>query len=69
MKKKLILFVGGLIASSILTIVVESNIIVTQVSKGKCYDDMGAVPHNEFGMLLGTGRSSAPSTCRCPRAQ
>ena len=69
MKKKLILFVGGLIASSILTIVVESNIIVTQVSKGKCYDDMVAVPHNEFGMLLGTGRSSAPSPYYDARVQ
>ena len=69
MKKKLILFVGGLIASSILTIVVESNIIVTQVSKGKYYDDVVAVPHNEFGMLLGTGRRSAPSPYYDARVQ
>ena len=69
MTKKLLLFLSGLVASCILTVVVESNIIVTQVSKGKCYDDMGAVPHNEFGMLLGTGRSSAPSPYYDARVQ
>lgn len=60
MKRKLLLICSFLVGV-ILSLIIESNILVTYVSKGKCYDDMDSIPHNTFGMLLGTGRSSAPS--------
>ena len=60
MKRKILLFCSFL-AGLILAIIIESNILVAYVSKGKCYDDISAIPHCTFGLLLGTGRSSAPS--------
>ena len=60
MKRKLLLICSFLVGL-ILSIIIESNIIVAYVSKGKCYDDVETIPHNSFGLLLGTGRSSAPS--------
>lgn len=45
----------------LLAIVLACNLLVVHVSKGKCYDDIDAIPHNTFGLLLGTGRSSTPS--------
>lgn len=42
-------------------VVVACNVLVIQVSKGKCYDDIGIIPHRTYGLLLGTGRSAAPS--------
>lgn len=45
----------------LLAIVLACNLLVGQVSNGKCYDDIDATPHNTFGLLLGTGRSSKPS--------
>ena len=46
---------------TIATTILVSNIIVVVVSKGRCYDDINAIPHNTYGLLLGTGRSSKPS--------
>ena len=31
------------------------------MDNGKCYDDLDAIPHRTYGLLLGTGRSSTPS--------
>ena len=42
-------------------VIVVCNIIVVAVSKGRCYDDINAIPHNTYGLLLGTGRSSKAS--------
>lgn len=33
-----------------------SSIIVVLVSKGRCCDDIAAIPHNTCGLLLGMGR-------------
>lgn len=46
-----------------------SNIIVVLVSKGRCYDDINAIPHNTYCLLLGTGRSSKPSPYYDARVQ
>ena len=35
--------------------------LVLTVRKGKCYDDIDVIPHKTYGLLLGTGRSAAPS--------
>lgn len=51
----------GIALIVIVAIVIVSNVCVAVVSKGKCYDDVNTVPHNTYGLLLGTGRSSAPS--------
>lgn len=52
----------GIIALCVFLLpIIVSNILVWYVSNGKCYDDIDAIPHNTFGLLLGTGRSSAPS--------
>lgn len=60
MKRKLkkILYISIAI---LFAIVLACNLFIVQVSKGKCYDDIDAIPHNTFGLLLGTGRSSKPS--------
>ena len=42
-------------------VIVACNIIVVAVSKGRCYDSTNAIPHNTYGLLLGTGRSSKAS--------
>ena len=47
--------------TSILCIVIICNVIVIVVSKGKCYSSIEEIPHSTYGLLLGTGRSSAPS--------
>lgn len=59
----------GVVVGVILAFIVLCNILVVSVSKGKCYDDVSAVPHNTFGILLGTGRSSIPSPYYEPRVQ
>lgn len=51
----------GIALIAIAAIVLVSNVCVAAVSKGKCYDDVNTIPHNTYGLLLGTGRSSAPS--------
>lgn len=51
----------GIALIVIVAVIVACNIIVVLVSKGRCYDDIGAIPHNTYGLLLGTGRSSKPS--------
>ncbi len=51
----------GIALMVMVTVIVVCNIIVVAVSKGRCYDDTDAIPHNTYGLLLGTGRSSKPS--------
>ena len=60
MKRKSIIILS-IVTAILLAIVLACNLLVVRVSKGKCYDDIDAIPHNTFGLLLGTGRSSKPS--------
>ena len=60
MKRKLIIILSVIFAT-VVALVITCNILVIQVSNGKCYDDLDAVPHRTYGLLLGTGRSTAPS--------
>ena len=60
MRYKLIILLSSFLVA-ILLLVVTCNVIVVSVSTGKCYDDIDAIPHRTFGLLLGTGRSSVPS--------
>ncbi len=59
--KRSLLIISSIVLAFILILVIACNIAVTHVSKGKCYDDINAIPHNTYGLLLGTGRSTAPS--------
>ena len=54
----IILFV---VLAAVVAIVVVCNVVVEHVSKGKCFDDINDIPHSTYGVLLGTGRSAAPS--------
>ena len=60
MERKLIIILSVL-SATIIALVVACNILVIQVSNGKCYGDLDAIPHRTYGLLLGTGRSSTPS--------
>ena len=60
MESKLIIILSVL-SATIVALVVACNILVIQVSNGKCFDDLDAIPHRTYGLLLGTGRSSTPS--------
>ena len=59
----------GIALIVIVAAIVACNIIVVVVSKGRCYDDTDVVPHNTYGLLLGTGRSSKPSPYYDARVQ
>lgn len=50
-------------------IVIVCNLIVLLVSDGQCYKNINAIPHHTFGLLLGTGRDSAPSPYYDARVQ
>lgn len=52
---------GNIALITIVVFILISNIIVVIVSKGKCYDDTDAIPHNMYGLLLGTGRNGQSS--------
>lgn len=60
MERKLIIILSVL-SATVVALIIACNILVIQVSNGKCYDDINAVPHHTYGLLLGTGRSTAPS--------
>lgn len=60
MERKLIIILYVIFAT-VVALVITCNILVIQVSNGKCYDDLDAIPHRTYGLLLGTGRSSTPS--------
>ena len=53
MKKKLpwILCIGICL---VLAIIIVCNIFVGNNSKDKIYDDADGIPHNRYGLLLGT---------------
>ena len=52
-----------------MVLIAVCNIIVIHVSGGKCYDDIDAIPHRTYGLLLRTGRSANPSPYYEPRLQ
>lgn len=52
-----------------IAILVACNIVVILVSKGRCYSDIDQIPTSYFGILLGTGRSEAPSPYYDARVQ
>jgi len=56
MKNIIILLLGLLIA-----IVVACNVAVIGISRGHCFSSVETIPHSQYGILLGTGRSSASS--------
>ena len=60
MKRKLII-ISSVILATMVVVILVCNILVVKCSKGKCYDDIDSIPHRPYGMLLGTGRSKAPS--------
>lgn len=60
MIRKLII-ITSFVISSIIVLIVACDAIVIHVCKGKCYDDIDVIPHRTYGLLLGTGRSAAPS--------
>lgn len=59
--KRTLLIVFSVLLTIIAAIVIACNAIVIQASRGKCYDDIDAIPHRMYGLLLGTGRSATPS--------
>ena len=59
----------GLLLGLALLLIIVCNIVVLHVSDGKCYDDIDAIPHRTYGLLLGTGRSANPSPYYEPRLQ
>lgn len=59
--KRWLFVICFVVLALVVAVVVVSNILVTQVSNGRCYDDVVSVPHRTYGLLLGTGRSTAPS--------
>jgi len=59
--KRTLFIISSVILATIFTVVLACNLIVIQVGNGKCYDDIDAIPHRTYGLLLGTGRSTTPS--------
>ena len=57
------------IFAAIVAFIVACNVLVNQVSKGKCYDRIDSIPHSTYGILLGTGRKSTPSPYYDARVQ
>ena len=68
MKHKAVIILSVIVAI-VVAIIIACNVVVVKVSAGKCYDDIEAIPHRTFGMLLGTGRGSAPSPYYDARVQ
>ena len=60
MKRKYIIIASSFCAI-LLALIIACNIIIASVSSGKCYDNIDAIPHRTYGLLLGTGRSATPS--------
>ena len=54
---------------SLVAIVLVCNIVVLAVAGGRCYSHVEDVPHCCCGILLGTGRSAAPSPYYTARVQ
>ena len=67
--KRTLLIIFSVLLTIIAAIVIACNAIVIQASRGKCYDDIDAIPHRTYGLLLGTGRSANPSPYYEPRLQ
>ena len=63
----LYIFLWGVL--SLVAIVLVCNIVVLAVAGGRCYSRVEDVPHCSCGILLGTGRSAAPSPYYTARIQ
>lgn len=61
--------IGGILIGLVLLLIIICNVIVVTAGAGKCYDDLDAIPHNTYGLLLGTGRGSNPSPYYDARVQ
>ena len=59
--KRTLLIIFFVLLTIIVALVIACNAIIIQASRGKCYDDIDAIPHRTYGLLLGTGRSATPS--------
>lgn len=59
--KRTLLIIFSVLLTIIVALAIVCNAIVIQASMGKCYDDIDAIPHRTYGLLLGTGRSATPS--------
>ena len=59
--KRTLLIIFSVLLTIVVALIVACNILVIRVSKDNCYDDIDAIPHKTYGLLLGTGRSAAPS--------
>ena len=59
--KRTLLIILAVLLTIVVALIISCNIAVMHVSKGKCYDDVDTIPHNTYGLLLGTGRSAASS--------
>ena len=53
MMKKL-LWILCIILCLILVVIIVCNLIIVENSKGKIYDNLEEIPHNRYGLLLGT---------------
>ncbi|MBR1929386.1 MAG: YdcF family protein [Paludibacteraceae bacterium] len=63
------LIILSIIFVTVVAVIIACNVVVIHISKGKCYDDIGAIPHRTYGVILGTGRSAAPSPYYDARVQ
>ena len=59
--KRTFLIICSIALCAILALIFVCNTIVTSISAGMCFDDINTIPHKTYGLLLGTGRGSAPS--------
>lgn len=59
--RRILLIILSVVVSIVVAVVVVCNVIVMRTSSGMCYDDIDAIPHRTYGLLLGTGRGTAPS--------
>lgn len=57
-RKRILLFVGMPVAV-VLTVVFACNVMVSCNASGRTYDDVNEIPHNRYGLLLGTSPFTA----------
>ena len=67
--KRALLVICSIALCAVLALIFVCNTIVTSISAGMCFDDVNTIPHNTYGLLLGTGRSSTPSPYYDARVQ
>lgn len=57
-RKRILLFVGMPVAV-VLVVVFACNVMVSCNASGRTYDDVNEIPHNRYGLLLGTSPFTA----------